>query len=391
MVNKYAFQIGRNEELSIAELRTVLNTKEKNLINDIAIFEIPNIKDPTELQDRLGGTIKIMEIIYEQEIDTSTGIEGIIKDFFSHEMMDHITLKNQRVLLGLSKFGLNRDDNINSNFLLNYLKNIIKNSLNKNTRFLNIDGKNPKPSTVFQSKLIKKGIEINIIRCSNILYIAKTITIQNISKYTIRDYKKPIRDARIGMLPPKLAQMMINIAGPSEKIYDPFCGTGTILIEGLLMGKKVYGSDLNPEMIEASEKNLYWSTRKFSLEQNYEIKHLDAEKISKTDFNEHFDAIITESYLGPVKSTTPSPKGREMTYQEVETLNKKWLLKAKEILTKNGKIVFCFPNYIDRDIVYEYKPIEETIKRAGYKILDKFIYYRHDQIVGRRIFLLELA
>ena len=78
---------------------------------------------------------------------------------------------------------------------------------------------------------------------------------QDIESYTKRDRERPKRDAKVGMLPPKLAQIIINLAAgqlPEEKlqnicdiplgepiprrllgqtVLDPFCGTGVILQE----------------------------------------------------------------------------------------------------------------------------------------------------------------
>jgi tRNA G10 N-methylase Trm11 len=63
-----------------------------------------------------------------------------------------------------------------------------------------------------------------------------TIACQDIDAYTKRDTSKS-RDMVVGMMPPKLAQIMINLAteGRKEIIYDPFCGLGTILIEAANM------------------------------------------------------------------------------------------------------------------------------------------------------------
>ena len=62
---------------------------------------------------------------------------------------------------------------------------------------------------------------------------------------------KPYRDMRRGMLPPKLARSLVNLAigakSPSDMtILDPFCGTGTVLMEAMLLGTHVVGTDLAP-------------------------------------------------------------------------------------------------------------------------------------------------
>jgi len=51
-----------------------------------------------------------------------------------------------------------------------------------------------------------------------------------------------------GKFYPQLAKALINISGiePGASILDPFCGSGTTLLEGYLNGYQTYGADLNP-------------------------------------------------------------------------------------------------------------------------------------------------
>lgn len=57
-------------------------------------------------------------------------------------------------------------------------------------------------------------------------------------------------------LNPKLARAMINLAGPSESILDPFCGAGGILLEGALAGRSMSGVDIDPRQVARAEENL---------------------------------------------------------------------------------------------------------------------------------------
>ena len=97
--------------------------------------------------------------------------------------------------------------------------------------------------------------------------VAESIGAQNITALAKRDQGRPKRDAFVGMLPPKLAQIMLNLAlgnrheSPATTL-DPFCGTGVLLQEALLMGYSVYGSDLNPKMIDYTKTNLQWLQKK---------------------------------------------------------------------------------------------------------------------------------
>jgi len=65
--------------------------------------------------------------------------------------------------------------------------------------------------------------------------VAQTVWIQDIESYTERDIDRD-RSMTVGMMPPKIAQIMISLGTQGKKdtvIWDPFCGLGTTLIEAL--------------------------------------------------------------------------------------------------------------------------------------------------------------
>ena len=108
---------------------------------------------------------------------------------------------------------------------------------------------------IIHNSLTKQnGAELIIFKQNGSLQLAHTIHEQNIEAYAARDQARPKRDARVGMLPPKLAQTIINLASgphlPNQTLLDPFCGTGVVLQEALLMGYNVYGTDIEPKMIQ---------------------------------------------------------------------------------------------------------------------------------------------
>jgi tRNA (guanine10-N2)-dimethyltransferase len=107
--------------------------------------------------------------------------------------------------------------------------------------------------------VLRSGFELLVVIDGKRMILALTIGVQDIDWYNRRDYGRPARSAKVGMLPPKLAQVMVNTTKAST-VYDPFCGTGVVLQEALLMGRLAVGSDLSPEMVEASRRNLDWLT-----------------------------------------------------------------------------------------------------------------------------------
>lgn len=47
-------------------------------------------------------------------------------------------------------------------------------------------------------------------------------------------------------LPPHLARVLVATAAPGAVVLDPFCGSGTVLIEARMRGCRVIGRDINP-------------------------------------------------------------------------------------------------------------------------------------------------
>src|SRR5690606_21491340 len=94
------------------------------------------------------------------------------------------------------------------------------------------------------------------------------------------------------------------LADTKPAILDPFCGTGVILQEALLMDYAVSGSDLNPKMIDYTLKNLDWLRAKHPEGNVLTIREGDA---TAHQWADPIDAVVTETYLGQPFSAPPSP------------------------------------------------------------------------------------
>jgi len=376
----YAFELGRKKELCLEELITVLdkgNLVEKNL--DTAIFKLDDF-NPQNLQDSLGGTIKIIEIISEPK---KNDLKRVIEDF----LISHFQDGSGKVQFSISTLSYKRQQEINIKELLNFSKKILK-SLGLNSRFVNKNFRTPRASTLFKAKVLQKGVDLNIIKGKTCIYFGKTVSIQNIDAYSKRDYDKPKRDMKVGMTPPKLCQIMINLAGKNTKtVYDPFCGTGSYLMEGILMNKTMIGSDINERMIEFSEENCKWLKEEFSTKGEFKIFKKDARLITKRDLPEKIDAIVTEGYLGPKQTEVPSKKDQEKIFRELSNLHLNWLTNISKIT--DAPIVMCIMAFQDRDRITRLPNLEFLVKTAGYKIEKKFLYNRQNQIVVREIIKLQ--
>ena len=203
---------------------------------------------------------------------------------------------------------------------------------------------------------------------------AKTVWVQDFEDWNKRDYGRPVVDAHTGMLPPKVARMMINVAlsGKREEksvILDPFCGVGTILAEALILGANVIGSDINQRQIEKTQKNLEWFKNNYKLLIiNYKLFCSDARKISTKIQN--VDAIVTEPYLGPDRIL-------ENLYL---TCFEDW----KKVLKPGRKVVIVLPSFGSDDSLV--KKVIDKVTAIGY-ILEAgpFSYFRPQAMVKRNI------
>jgi tRNA (guanine6-N2)-methyltransferase len=81
----------------------------------------------------------------------------------------------------------------------------------------------------------------------------------------VRVLDRPLADRpyrlvhRKGALRPTVAAAMVRLAcqdGQPHRVWDPFCGSGTILAEAYRAGHTVSGSDLDPAAVAAATENL---------------------------------------------------------------------------------------------------------------------------------------
>jgi len=128
---------------------------------------------------------------------------------------------------------------------------------------------------------------------------------------------------------PRLARALINLTvkKPKAKILDPFCGTGSILIEAAMMGFQTFGSDISKDMIDGAKKNL----RHLGLRS--ELRQLDVGDIS--EFGEKFDCIVTDPPYGRSSSTRKEP---------LDDLYSRALSSFLDALGEGGRLGIILPN-----------------------------------------------
>ena len=198
------------------------------------------------------------------------------------------------------------------------------------------------------------------------------------------------------MLPPKLAMMMINLAIQKQNalILDPFCGSGTIVTEAMLMGyENIIGSDLSEVAVNDTNKNIEWIKDTFNVKNKnlkIDIFQSDFFDITKKINNNTIDAIIAEPYLGkPLRGNEPRSVIEKQAL-ELKAMYLNALTKFAKILKPGGIVVFIIPRFNSHNDWIKID-IEKDIIQLGFRndpILQEhkqLLYWRPGQHVGREI------
>jgi predicted RNA methylase len=97
---------------------------------------------------------------------------------------------------------------------------------------------------------------------------------------------KPYRTS--ASLPSRLARALVNlVVPPARTLLDPFCGTGSLLLEAQAVGAQAFGVDWNPKMAGMSKRNL------LHFGCPAQVEHLDALRCERPA-----DAIVTDLPYG---------------------------------------------------------------------------------------------
>lgn len=215
----------------------------------------------------------------------------------------------------------------------------------------------------------------------------RVVGVQNIEAYRRRDQERPARDAKVGMLPPKLAQILINLCGvlePGTRLLDPFCGTGVVLQEAMLKGLKAYGTDVSERMIDYSKKNLV----------HYGFSDFELAVGDATNFNWRgkIGAVACEGYLGRPMSKIPAEIKLKTEKQECGAIMTGFLKNLAGQINTGTPVVVAMPAWLREDGTYLRLLPLDLLEELGYNIDNKsregLIYHRMGQIVARDIIIL---
>ena len=393
---KYIAVLGRLPKISLAEIQAIYDSNAKLIGPELAVFET----NKAVSIDRLGGSIKLGQIFSGNFRDLAEAINS--------------KKPEGKITIGVSSYALNSNHKNKKSEVENQvrrkameLKSLLK-KLGRNVRVVESRGPEISSATAFHNHLGEKPGAEEVILVGSETYLS--LGVQNIDKYRERDQMRPARDAKVGMLPPKLAQILINLGSEiseSKKVLDPFCGTGVVLQEALILGQPVMGSDLNPRMVEYTQKNLDWLLEKKA--RFFQIKPELIEQKNQflnsiytgdaTDFAwpkaSEIGLVACECFLGSPMSKPPVEIKLKDEKQNCKRIILGFLKNLAKQIEDDTPVVIAVPAWLREDGHYSRLSIIDEITDMGYN-LAKFqglsqsdmIYYREGQIVAREIIVL---
>ncbi|MGC9443827.1 MAG: methyltransferase domain-containing protein [Candidatus Methanospirareceae archaeon] len=180
-----------------------------------------------------------------------------------------------------------------------------------------------------------------------------------------------------GVIMPKVARAIVNLSGirATERLLDPFCGTGGILLEGAMLGARVVGADIQRKMVYGAQKNMAFFTMPC------ELIISDATRLPLR--SESIDAVVTDLPYGRASVVAASsciPDDKDARAEYLARLYEAALVEIHRVL-KSGK----------RAVVVSNSPSLPALTRGkGFLLCDEHAYRVHKSLT-RYITVLERA
>ena len=377
--------LGRQPSLGMAELEQLYGSTAVRWFSDSTAI----IDSPAFDFERLGGTQKAGRVVSELRGDWRQ-VSMKLVSAYAQAWADH----EGKITLGISAYGFKttpRD--------VQKTGIILKGKLKERGVSLRLI---PNADTALSSAtshhnklgLSDNHVELIVVRGANgAAIIAESVGAQNITALAARDQGRPKRDAFVGMLPPKLARMMVNLAPvKAGRILDPFCGTGVLLQEAALLGYDVYGTDLVPKMVQFTQANLDWLIDTHHVTPGVTLDVGDA---MTYHWRTPVDAVACEAYLGQPFSAPPSPGKLTEVRDNCNHIISEFLRNIAPQLAPGTPLCVAVPAWRDSAGRFTHLPLVDSVGSLGYNRTtlrhvrnDQLLYYREDQVVARELLLL---
>lgn len=392
-------KLGNNSELSKLELSSILEkiSVEEAPFQEWKKYLLLKLKKEHQIKlvkslEKSGSIIKVGFIEIEHKVKDIESLSSQITTYLTKTFQSPLFQKTKK-----TKVAINIQSN--STATRKQIHVIIKKSLYQITtnlpieikiRYPNKESVELSPFQFFKENFHKRGIEITCLNTKSKIFIGHVKWVTNPLKDIKQDEERPERLFTHGTSI-KLARTLVNLSQITEGnvLLDPFCGTGTILLEGLKQNLKAIGIDRDPKCVRASKTNLnHFSMKhpaKERVKDKWSIYQLDSQNLNQV-LEEEIGGLVTEPYLGPFIKELPSIETAKKTMNSLENLYTKVLQRSTEYLKIGNRIILIIPEYrYSQDL--SISPNHQTIaKKCNLQLLSisKFFNVNMPVQIGRK-------
>jgi len=294
----YLLQIGRQPRLSVAEIHALLPAARIAATGHKQFAQLTGAVVSANDFYQLGGAVRLATVFATDLAESDAVCAAIATQLrelqptgkikFAIASFAPSPLDNKTLAMGVKQ--LLKADERSCRFLNRQWRHLDAGTLHNESCVASVDGDKP-----------QKNWEILLVpqRAGGVT-LALTTAAQDINDWARRDVGKPVRDMQVGMLPAKLARMLVNLARDADgalpvAVWDCCCGTGTVLLEAQALGvTAIFASDISDKMVTATTENLaYFNADGAQVWLHDVTASLDCELPAKT-------VIVSEGYLGQI-------------------------------------------------------------------------------------------
>ncbi len=402
MSSKYTIfvKLGSNKALSKLELSVLLK---KLGVEDVAFTEwmdyiILKLNRNTftkffKILDKTGSIIKAGYLNSEVNIDKEDVWKLKLKDHLIMNIEKFSSEKNKLLKIALDVQAKNIE-------LRNRIINFIRTTTLNYSKEVKIQTKiigmkktysELTPFQFYKENFPKRGLEITGFSVKSKLIFGITKWVTNPLLDIKQDERRQTRLFTHGTSI-KLARTLVFLSEVSDDglLLDPFCGTGTILIEALKRKMQTIGVDKDPKCFRASKDNLNAFSLQYpakaKMKDKWVVYSQDSRDLGKILKEKSLDAIVTEPYLGPFLKQLPSIEEARETMKTLEKLYIRVLREGSNLLKDTGKIVFILPVYHYSDKLEVYPDIEKIVSQCSLinQESSKFFHVSFPLQIGRK-------
>ncbi len=192
----------------------------------------------------------------------------------------------------------------------------------------------------------REVIDIVMIKLGGLYWVGATSFVPDTEQFQLRSNKRPVVSSEIS-ISSRLARLLLNLAGlqKGQVLLDPFCGSGTILSEAIILGANCIGVDRDPVRIENTRRNLEWLSKAMGrTHQTCTLGVGDAMKLETLVEESSVDVIVSEPILLPKIDFAPAIEKARKMIKNSSMLYSEALYGISKAVRRGGRVVIVTPS-----------------------------------------------